>query len=296
MWKSSPSGELTYLPAERIVVVQLARLEADDPAARVGEREHQPLREVVVSARVREPGAAQLVGGEALLARLLREPGARREAEAELAADLLAEAAALEVRAHRDAGRGLPEVALVERRGLVEHGVEPVAALARLLLLRRGLLVLERDAEPLRQPLDRAGEVEVLGLADERDHVAALAAAEAVVELVGRVDREARRPLLVERAAARVARAGLAQRRAAGDDLDHVGRRDDLSTDDSLIRATRAAQRTTARSGRSCRRRTRGSRPRSRRGRRGGRRCGRSSRGRARAPRARARRGRRART
>ena len=222
-------GRVDVLAAERIVVVQLARLEADDPPARVGEREHQPLREVVVAARVRQPGAAQLVGREALLARLLREAGARREAEAELAADGLAEAAALEVGAHGYAGRRLPEVALVERGRLVEHGVEPVAALARLLLLRRGLLVLERDAEPLRQPLDGAGEVEVLRLADEGDHVAALAAAEAVVELVGRVDREARRPLLVERAAAGVARAGLAQRRPAGDDLDHVGCRDDLS-------------------------------------------------------------------
>ena len=89
---------------------------------------------------------------------------------------------------------------LVERRRLVEHGVEPVAPPARLLLLRRGLLVFERDAEALRQPLDRTGEVEVLGLADEGDHVA-LAAPEAVVELVGRVDGEARRSLLVERAA-----------------------------------------------------------------------------------------------
>ena len=156
------------------------------------------------------------------------EARAGREAEAELAADGLPEAAALEVGADGHAGGRLPQVPLVERGGLVEHGVEPVAPLARLLLLRRRLLVLERDAEPFGQPLDRAGEVEVLGLADERDHVAALAAAEAVVELVGRVDREARRPLLVEGTAPRVARAGLPQRRAAGDDLDHVGGRHDL--------------------------------------------------------------------
>ena len=175
-----------------------------------------------------EPGSAQLVGREPLLARLLGEAGSGREAEPELAANGFAEAAALEVGAHGHAGFGLPQVPLVEGRGLVEHGVEAVTPLARLLLLRRGLLVLERDAEPLRQPLDRSGEVEILGLADEGDHVAALAAAEAVVELVGRVHREARRSLLVEGTAARVAGAGLPQRRAAGDDLHHVGGRDDL--------------------------------------------------------------------
>ena len=50
------------LAPQRIVVVQLARLEADDPSPGVGKREHQALREVVVPARVREPGAAQLLG------------------------------------------------------------------------------------------------------------------------------------------------------------------------------------------------------------------------------------------
>ena len=217
------------LALQRVVLAQLARLEADDPAASVGEREHQPRREVVVSTRVREAGALQLLAREALLLRLGRETAPRREPEPELPADGLAEAAALEVRAHRRAGGRLPQVPLVERGGLVEHGVEPVAPLARLLELRRGLLVLERDAEALREPLDGAGEVEALGLAHERDHVAALAAAEAVVELVGRVDREARRPLLVERAAAGVPRARLPQRGPAGDDLDHVGRRHDLA-------------------------------------------------------------------
>ena len=74
-------------------------------------------------------------------------------------------------------------MALEEGGGLVEHGVEPLAALARLVGQRRALLVLELDPEPLRQPLDRADEVEPLGLAHEGDDVAALAAAEAVVEV-----------------------------------------------------------------------------------------------------------------
>ena len=42
------------LPAERVVSAQLPRLEADDSTARVREREHQPLREVVAAPRVRQ--------------------------------------------------------------------------------------------------------------------------------------------------------------------------------------------------------------------------------------------------
>jgi hypothetical protein len=175
-----------------------------------------------------QPGGAQLVAREPLLLCLLREPAPRRETEPELAADRFAEPSAREVVAYRRTGRRLPEVALVERGRLFEDGVQPVAALARLLELRRGLLVLEADTEPLRQPLDRLGEIEVLGLADERDHVAALATPEAVVQLVGRIDGEARRPLLVEGAATRVAGASLSQRGTAGDDFHHVGRGDDL--------------------------------------------------------------------
>ena len=60
------------LPLQRVVVVQLARLEADHPASGIGEREHQPRREVVVASLVGEPGCTQLLGGEPLLTRLAR--------------------------------------------------------------------------------------------------------------------------------------------------------------------------------------------------------------------------------
>ena len=114
-------------------------------------------------------------------------------------------------------------MALEEGGGLVEHGVEPLATLARLVGLRRALLVLDLDPEPLREPLDRADEVEPLRLAHEGDDVAALAAAEAVVEVEVGIDREARRPLLVERAATHVARArALAERGSLADDVDDV--------------------------------------------------------------------------
>jgi hypothetical protein len=110
--------------------VQLPRLEADDPPARIGKREHQPRREVVVSARVRQPGVAQLLARKTLLPRLLGEARAGREAEPELAAGGLTEPAALEICADRLPGSRLPQVPFVKRRRLVEHRVQPLAAFA----------------------------------------------------------------------------------------------------------------------------------------------------------------------
>jgi hypothetical protein len=79
--------------------------------------------------------------------------------------------------------------------------------------------------------------VELLGLAHERDHVALRAAAEAVVELLDRVHRKARRALLVERASPDVSRPGLAQLRAAADDATTSDAAFTSSTDVSLISA-----------------------------------------------------------
>jgi hypothetical protein len=52
--------------------------------------------------------------------------------------------------------------------------------------------VAQRHAGPAGEELHRPGEVEVFDLADERDGIAGGLAAEAVVEPVGVVDREAR--------------------------------------------------------------------------------------------------------
>src|SRR6478672_11068449 len=60
------------------------------------------------------------------------------------------------------------------------------------------LLVVQLDAELGGEPLDRLGEGEVLDLLHERDDVAALAAAEAVVAADGGTHGEARRLLVVE--------------------------------------------------------------------------------------------------
>src|SRR5262249_42236205 len=147
-----------------------------------------------------------------------------REAEPVLAAHLLAEPAALEVGARRLAARRLPEVALVERGRLLEQREQALAPAARGVLLRRRLLVLERDAEALGQPLHRLREVELFRLLHELDHVAARPAAEAVVELVRRVDGEARRLLVVERTEAGPPGARAPELGPRRDDLDHVGR------------------------------------------------------------------------
>src|SRR5205823_8283801 len=113
---------------QRIVVVQPSGLKADDASARIGEREEQAALEVVV-ALPGETCLAQLLSGETLLVRLAREqPALGREAETELAADLLAEAAAREVVARERARRRVPQHPLVEGRGLVEELVEALAA------------------------------------------------------------------------------------------------------------------------------------------------------------------------
>ena len=153
------------------------------------------------------PAARISSAREPALARLRDEPLAAGQPEPELLRDLVAEPAAGEVLAHRGAGLGLPQRALEVRGRLLEQRGQPLAAPSRGVGPRRALLVLEGDPEPVGEPLDRLGEVEILRLLDEADDVAALPAAEAVVELVDGIDGEARRPFLVEGAAPREARA-----------------------------------------------------------------------------------------
>ena len=87
---------------------------------------------------------------------------------------------------------------------LLGHAVgldEPGAASERLTVPGPAtLLVGQLHAELLGEPLDGLAEAEVLDLLDERDDVAALAAAEAVPGADGRADVEGRRLLVVERA------------------------------------------------------------------------------------------------
>src|SRR5205085_12390290 len=101
------------LRVQRILVVELARLETDHASPRVGEREEETAREVVVAAPVCEAGRRQLLRREPLLPCLVRQrPAARREPESVLAADLLAEASSREVLARERARRRVPEIPL----------------------------------------------------------------------------------------------------------------------------------------------------------------------------------------
>ena len=153
-------GRVHVLRRDRVVVAHAPRTEAEHPAARVGEREDEPARVVVVPAPVDEPGGHELVLREALRARLLGEHGAaRREPEAVRAADLLPSRAR---RGRRAPARRppTPRGCAGRSRGLLEQRQEPVAPLALCLGLRRRLLVRERDPVALGEPLDRADEVE----------------------------------------------------------------------------------------------------------------------------------------
>ncbi len=210
---------------DRVVVPHAPRAEAEDPAARVGEREDEPPGVGVVAAAVDEADGDEVLLREALGASLLGEHRpAGREPEPVLAAHGLREAPTRQVLTRLGAGGRVPEVALIEGGRLLEEREQARAALALRLGLRRCLFVRERNAVALREPLDRAGEVEPLGLLHERDEVALHLAAEAVEELVHRVDGEARRPLLVEGAASRPARPDLSQLGTGADHLDHVRR------------------------------------------------------------------------
>src|SRR5439155_24280733 len=208
---------------------ELPGLKADHVPAPIGERKEEPAREVVGPPAADESGRLELLARESLLERLRRHARPERcESESEFAADVFGEPALDEVRPRRLSLRRIPEVALVELRGVREQVAQPLLAPPPLLVLGRALLVLELDAVAIGQRLDGLGKVESFRLADEGDEVAALAAAEAVEELVGGVHGEARRPLLVERAAAGPARPDAAERRSCRDDLDHVGGRDHL--------------------------------------------------------------------
>jgi len=84
------------------------------------------------------------------------------------------------------------------------------------------LLVFDGDAEALAQRLDGLGEIELFGFADERDDVAGLAAAEALVETLVGIDVEGRRFFVVEGAEALEAGAGLAEGRDPAHHIDDV--------------------------------------------------------------------------
>ena len=154
---------------------------------------------------------------------MIRSHARGREADPELAQHVLLEPALGQVRASRGRLAGLPQDPHVVGGGALEQREQPLARLPALGLARILGLALELDVRALGEPLERRAEVEPLRLHGEREHVAARAAAEAVVELLDGIDAERRRPLLVERAqAGQPPLAGGLELGAGADELDEV--------------------------------------------------------------------------
>src|SRR2546425_1921405 len=188
-----------------MVVAHGARAEAQDAPTCVPQREDDSRPEAVVEAAAAAPldeaGRLQIPFAEAGRERPLQHavPGARRIADSERLERLPLKTTSLQVLPRLGSLARVPEITRVERRCLGEQLVQPLAVPAPLLLTRIGRVVGELDAVAVGEPLERLGEVEALLLLDELEDVASRLATEAVVELLGRVDREARRTLVVER-------------------------------------------------------------------------------------------------
>jgi hypothetical protein len=114
------------------------------------------------------------------------------------------------------------QLLLEEAAGRIQRGVL-VAAVVLLLLAARVVLARHFHADALGQLVDRVEELEAVVVHQEADRGAVRAAAEAVVELLGRRDVEAGRALVVERAARFVFLALALERDARVDHLDDVG-------------------------------------------------------------------------
>ena len=145
----------------------------------------------------------------------------RRGAEAEQFYRLGRHAAFGEIIARHLAGGFVGEAVLPALRDLLVDLQQLVLEMARLLFA--GVVVeFERNFRALGQPAHGVHEADVLVFLDEGEHVAALVAAEAVENLLVRIDVEARRLFLVKRAERGEVRAGLFQRQIRADDIHDV--------------------------------------------------------------------------
>jgi hypothetical protein len=108
-------------------------------------------------------------------------------------------------------------------RGSACHDLDQRAGLAGFLIVEAAAIAFRyRHAGATSQVLDGIDEAHALVFHDEADSRAVGAAAEAVVELLGRADREGRRFLVVEGAAGGVVGAGLLERHVAVHQVDDV--------------------------------------------------------------------------
>ena len=195
--------------------------ERDCASAPVGDREHHAVAEVFVLAALAAFDQAGLFEQGHALRR-----GAERGFQRVPLIWRVAEAKALDCR-HVEPARveigaclvALRQLALIELRRRIEQRVQVGRILER---ARAAALVRDLEADALGQFFDSIGKLHAVVVHQKADRAAVRATAEAVVELLGRTDRERRRALVVERAARAPVAPGLAQWHALLDHLDDV--------------------------------------------------------------------------
>ncbi|MPM55420.1 hypothetical protein SDC9_102217 [bioreactor metagenome] len=205
----------------RFALVDDAAAEGDDVALGVDDGDHQAVAEAVVTAAgvIVDDQAGQLQGVAVVIGedRLQVLPAVRGVADAEAGGGLAGQAAALAV---VDGARRLAQLFLVPGGGAA-HDLDQIAGVAAAV---RGVAAVVGDghAGARRQFAHGVDETHALVFHDETDGGAVGAAAEAVVELLARADRERRRLFVVEGAAGGVIGARLLQRYVAVDQVDDV--------------------------------------------------------------------------
>lgn len=199
-------GRVDVLGFHRIVVEQPAGAEPDHLAGRAADGPQQPPVEPVhraTPALPRQAGRLQLLELKTLALQVFcqRIPARRCESAPEVTGRLGIEVAFGQILAGRRRLVGLERRRVELRRGRVGRD-EPAAAAAVALHAGGRAGVGDRVADPVGEQFDGLDEADVLDLLEERVHVAALAAAEAVEVPVVGADVKRRRLLVVKRAQA----------------------------------------------------------------------------------------------
>ncbi len=207
----------------RLALVDDPSAESDDLALGIDDRDHQAVAEAVVAAAGLvfddQSGKLQFVGVVVRENGLQVLPAVRRVAHAEAGGDFSGQPAFLAI--FDGARRGLELILVV--LGGARHDFDQRPRLAGLFILEAAPFAFRHlHAGAGGEVLDGIDEAEALVFHDEADRRAVRAAAEAVVELLGRADREGRRFFVVEGAAGGVVGAGFLERHVAVHQVDDV--------------------------------------------------------------------------
>ena len=216
------------------VARQNASAETHDAALLIANREHQPPSETVVMTAGfflfdDEAGLLDSFERKTFALRPVHRvvPQFRRGTDAELFDRVRRDAALGEIIAGKLAGGFVGETVLPARRELFVNVEQLILEMPRFLRAGR-VLKFQRNFRALREPAHGVHEADVLVFLDEGEHVAALVAAEAMEDLLVRIDVEARRLFLMKRAERGEVRAGFFQRQIRADDVHDVAGGADL--------------------------------------------------------------------